>query len=784
MLETTERPSESTDTSHLRVPTQRLPYFARPEGRRALAWFFGIFGAFLLVFGFFYVKFGRMIDRRLAEGAFSDTVSIYTRPRTVAPGDDLSADEVVTGLKRSGYSSAQNNPIGWYTATANTLEVHPGPESYGGEPALLEFSHAKLARITSLSDRHDRKSLELEPELITNLSNQRDKRQMVRFAEIPQSLVNAVVSAEDKRFFHHSGFDFTRIVKAAYTDVKSGRKEQGASTLTMQLARGFWLDPEKRWTRKVEEFFLTMHLEDKLSKQQIFEDYANQIYLGRHGTFNISGFGEAARTYFGKDLSQVDTAEAALLAGLVQRPSYFNPARYPDRARERRNIVLYLMRQNRYLTDAQYRAATEEPIKVVPEKSENVTSQYFVDVMNQEIQNKLGDQPERTSHIYTTIDPYLQHAAQEAVDIGMKSVDTLLKKKRRSDIPADQPQVSLIALDPRTGEVKAMIGGRNYSDSQLNHALAMRQPGSVFKPFVYAAALDTALSGGGHVFTPATVLDDSPMTFTFNRTTYSPSNFGQEFMGNVTLRTALAHSLNVATVQLAQQVGYNKVVAMAQRAGLNKSIQATPSVALGAYETTPMEIAGAYTMFANHGMRVTPTTISVARSPDGTILYRHESDAQAVLDPRIAYLMVSMMEEVMRSGTAAGVRSLGFTLPAAGKTGTSRDGWFAGFTSELLCVVWVGFDDNRELNLEGAKSALPIWAEFMKRASKMRDYHDAKPFQAPPGISGAKICSDTGQLAGDYCPNARWESFVSGTQPTTECELHSLTGISQPVGGQ
>ncbi|HEV3199069.1 MAG TPA: PBP1A family penicillin-binding protein [Bryobacteraceae bacterium] len=775
MLELKESAVEPIIENEPAPPHSSPGFWERREVRIAVAWVLGAFGAGVFTFGFFYLKFARMIDHRLAAGAFSNTISIYTRPRTVLVGDTLTPEEVVAGLRRSGYSTSHGNPVGWYDVRPRAVEVFPGKDSYGGgQPAVLEFTGGKLTRILSEENHTQHESFTLEPQLITNLSMQREKRHLVRFAEISPALVQAVISAEDKHFFHHSGFDVFRILKAAYTDVKAGRKEQGASTLTMQLARGFWLEPEKRWKRKVEELFITMHLEDKLTKQQIFEDYANQVYLGRHGTFSISGFGEAAQAYFGKDLSQVTIAEAALLAGMVQRPSYYNPIRYPERARDRRNRVLALMRSNGYLNAEQYRQALDSPIKVTSEQSESVASHYFIDLMNDELQSKLDNREQHTRYVYTTIDPDLQQAAEDAVDIGMKAVDQQLRKKKHPDIAADQPQVALIALDPHTGEIRALVGGRNYGASQLNHVLSMRQPGSVFKPFVYAAALDTAIAGGGQIFTPASVLSDVPTTFAFNNASYQPGNFGHEFMGDVTLRTALAHSLNVATVQLAQQVGYAKVVAMARRAGLNRSIQATPSVALGAYETTPLEIAGAYTMFANQGMRITPTTISLARAPDGTVLYQRDSQPYPALDPRVAYLMVSMMQEVLRSGTGAAARSLGFTLPAAGKTGTSHDGWFAGFTSELLCVVWVGFDDNRELNLEGARSALPVWTEFMKRAAKMREYHDAKTFQAPQGIVAVNICAESGQRAGEDCPDKRYEVFISGTQPAAECELHGL----------
>jgi penicillin-binding protein 1B len=398
--------------------------------------------------------------------------------------------------------------------------------------------------------------------------------------------------------------------------------------------------------------------------------------------------------------------------------------------------------------------------------------EYFVDVMTAELQNRLDDHEKQTRYVYTTLDPDLQRAAEEAVRVGMQGVDQLLKKvKKSAPVPVGQPQVALIALDPHTGEIKALVGGRDYAASQLNHVLAMRQPGSVFKPFVYAAALNTAIEGGEQIFTPASMLSDAPTTFSFDNQTYEPGNFRHEFMGDVTLRTALAHSLNVATVSLAQQVGLKNVVTMARRAGLNEGIKATPAVALGAYETTPYEIAGAYTMFANQGMRVTPSAVSVVRAADGAVLYTHRTDARAALDPRVNYLMVSLMQEVLRSGTGAGVRSHGFTLPAAGKTGTSHDGWFAGFTSNLLCVVWVGFDDNRELKLEGAKSALPIWTEFMKNAAKKRPYRDVKMFVPPAGVVTAPACiTSTPADGGSPVQNIRTEVFISGTEPPPSCE--------------
>jgi penicillin-binding protein 1B len=671
----------------------------------------------------------------------------------------------------------------------HAVEIFPGRDSYaGGEPGVLEIANGKIKRIVSLDDHTERKVFDLEPQLMANVSSQRERRRIVRFGEIPDTLVKAVISVEDKHFFRHSGLDSFRILKAAYVDLKEGRKEQGGSTISMQLARGLWLSPDKNWKRKLEELIITAHLERKLTKQQIFEYYANQIYLGRQGTFSVHGFGEAARVYFAKDLAQLTLPEAALLAGLIQRPSHFNPHRYPERARDRRNIVLMLMRQNGHITEEQCRAASAAPVEVRVEKEEFTESQYFVDLMNDEAQAKLAEHEERTRYIYTTLDPDLQDAAQAAVMKGMEQVDKLLgcgqnKSKGKTRCGAAPPQVSLIALDPRTGEIRALVGGRNYNASQLNHALAMRQPGSVFKPFVYAAALETAVAGGAKIFTPASVMHDEPTTFYFERQIYQPGNFHEHYMGPVTLRSALAHSLNIATVELAEKVGYDRVVRMARRAGLNEAIKPTPAVALGAYETTPLEIAGAYTVFANEGVRVTPTTISLVRAPDGAVIYQHRPDRRNTLDPRVNYLMVSMMQDVLRYGTGGGVRSRGFNLPAAGKTGTSHDGWFAGFTSNLLCVVWVGFDDNRELKLEGSKSALPIWAEFMKQASKFRRYQVARNFTAPAGIVSATICPESGELAGPYCPEERGDQFISGAQPAVECRIHSsnITNYAERV---
>ncbi len=718
-----------------------------------------------------YVHYFKIVSRTLKNGPFANTSNIYSAPRVLVPGEEISPEAIAGGLERAGYTTSVANTKGWYRVGRDAVEVHPGSESYfEPSPAVIRFKKGQIVELTSLGNSARLEQYELEPELITNLvDGDREKRRMVQFHEIPPVLVHAVVSAEDKRFFEHIGFDPLRLAKAAYVDAKAKRKEQGASTITMQLARNLWLDPEKRWKRKFSELMMTLILEQRLSKQDIFQFYANQVYLGESDSFSIHGFGEAARKLFNKDVSQVDLAEAALVAGMIQRPSYFNPLRSPQRAKERRNIVLRLMQDNHYITAAQYASAIQEPVRIAPRKSDSGDAPYFLALMSDELSQRLPDSDEDSTalQVYSTLDPELQHAAVESVREIMPKIDALVKAKK---IAKDGvfPQVALVALDPRTGEVKALVGGRDYRKSQLNHALSMRQPGSIFKPFVYASALGTAIDGSSHVFTPVTTVVDQPATFRFGTQVYQPSNFEKRFYGTVTLRNALAHSLNVATVTLAEKVGYERIVNLARKCGLNENIQATPSVALGAYEATPLEMAGAYTVFANRGEFVKPTFISKVTAKGQQIL-AGTAERHQTLDPRVTFLMNDMLQEVMRSGTAAGVRSLGFKAPAAGKTGTSRDGWFAGFTPDLICVVWIGFDDNRELQLEGSKSALLVWADFMKRAVQ---YHPViRKFDPPPrGVVAVNVDSESGLLAAADCGPSRAQYFISGTAPQSQCQ--------------
>ena len=768
-----------------RAKSSMLGLLLRPAGKILVASTVLFLTLGFITLAVFYLRFARLTDQKLAEGPIGNSAMLFAAPRKVAIGDAATTEELVEELRRAGYTDSQTNRLGWYHIRPDALEVFPGRDSYLGEGgATIKFSGSRVSQIISLRDNTERTEVYLEPELVTNLfERNRAKRRLVRFQDIPNVLVNAVIAAEDKRFFQHGGFDPVRVLKAAYVNLREQGISQGASTLSMQLAGDLWLDRKERtWKRKAGEVLITLHLERKLTKEQIFEYYANQIYLGHIGSFAIHGFGQGAQAYFAKDIRQLTLAEAAMLAGLPRGPGLYNPFRNHERAVARRNWVLGQMLEVGAITEEEYRAALEEPLVVTMGGTEAGDAPYFVDLVNSWLRQQFREHDFQSSgyRVYTTIDPNLQRAAVEAVQTGLAEIDDRCRKLGRTREKGwPEVQAALVALDPRTGAVKALVGGRSYAASQLNRVLARRPPGSAFKPFVYAAALESSLNGGLLTFTTTTELADEPTTFWFDDKPYEPSAYKDEYYGQVTLRRALAKSLNVPTVRLAEMVGYDAVVDLARRTGLNMNIQPTPAVALGSYEVTPLEIAGAYTVYANKGEVLKPYYVQMIRDEESHVIYESHPAPAPVLDPRVAYIMVDLMQEVIRSGTGVRVRAMGFTLPAAGKTGSSHDGWFAGFTSELVCVVWVGYDDYRDVKLEGAQSALPIWTEFMKRAHTYREYRRVKPFEAPEGIVTVEVDLATGKLAAPGCgPEMRQEVFVAGTQPVELCN----GGVAQVAG--
>ena len=735
------------------------------------------------IFGYFYFKYEKIVDDRLASGPiFANVSQIYAAPKEVRTGQTLTAASIARDLRQAGYNS--NPTLGTFQLNGDNIFVKPGPQSYHATDGATINTAGGIVQSITAENGVSLGGYSLEPQLITSLSEDknRTKRRLVTYSEIPPRMVQAVTAIEDRSFFEHGGVNYLRIAKCAVEDIVSHHKECGGSTLTMQLARGFFLTPEKRITRKLREIMITFQLEAHFNKQQIFEMYANQINLGQRGSYAINGFGEAAQAFFGKPLGQLDTAECALLAGTIQSPNRLNPYRHPERAMERRNTVLSSMVETGAITESEASRAKAEPLHLAQPNVEASEAPYFVDLVHDQIVQRIGDTD--TAHaslrIYTSLDPELQRAASEAVDAGMKGVDDLVRKMhKKGDTNITYPQVSLVALNPHTGQVLALVGGRNYGISQLNHAVAKRPTGSIFKPFVYATAENTALQGttlgDGSVFTALTQLNDEPTTFTFDngRQTYTPRNYKDEFHGNVTAIYALAHSLNNATISLGQQVGFDAVAALGRASGITAA-RGTPSVSLGAYDATPLDMAGAYTVFANNGVHLNPWLLASVRNNNGDIVSDFAPEAKQVMDPRAAYLTQSLLEGVMNFGYGYAVRQRGFMAPAAGKTGTSHDAWFAAYDSNLICIVWIGNDDYTDVKLSGAIAAAPIWAEFMNRAIKLPQYSDVKPFTPPDGVTNYRIDKTTNLLADSTCPdNSFTAAFLDGTAPTNTCsQMH------------
>ncbi len=738
---------------------------------------------FFCVFSFFYIKYRHIVDERLKQPLFANTAKIFAAPREVRPGQKLSIQLLANELREAGYSAdgaSQYSQMGTFTEGAQTITVRPGPQSYHAQDSAVIRIGSGV--VDSITDDHGQplSSYELEPLLITGLSEDasRTKRRLMTYDEIPQNLVQAVLAIEDRRFFEHGGVNYFRLIEAIFRDVTTGQKQQGGSTLTMQLARGFFLSPEKHFKRKVIEIAITFHLEHRFSKKQIFEMYANQINLGQRGSFSIDGFGEASQAYFGKDARQLDLAECALLAGMIQRPNYFSPYRHTDRAIERRNLVLDSMVETGAITKDQAERAKTEQLHLSAASVDASEAPYFVDLVHEQLTQKLGERDFNREglRIYTSLDPDLQRAAADAVEAGMKNVDDQVNKMHPHPNPGETilyPQVALVALNPHTGQVLALIGGRNYGNSQLNHAVAKRPTGSIFKPFVYAAAFNTTvagttLPGQDKPFSSITMLNDEPTTFDSGGQEYSPHNYKDEYHGQVTAMYALAHSLNNATIGLASEVGFDNVAALGREAGV-KNARGTPSVAIGTYDATPLDMAGAYTVFANSGLHLDPWMLASVRTTSGDVITDFTPTSKQVLDPRVAYLTTNLMEGVMNFGYGYEARRRGFMAPAAGKTGTSHDAWFAGYTSNLICIVWVGNDDYTDVKLSGALAAAPIWAEFMKRAVLLPQYSDTHSFSPPDGIEVVSLDKATNLLSDDTCPDAFNAAFLAGTAPTETC---------------
>ena len=741
-----------------------------------------------VIFIHYYNLYATVIDARLAEPIFNQTSIVFAAPKEISVGEALTPEQLIRWLRAAGYSEDQTSPVGTFTAAADAVAIKPGPEATESPTAVqVQFQDGAVAGMADAAGQVVT-SYALEPELVTSLFNEkREKRRLVHYGDLSPTLVQAVLDIEDREFFHHGAVNWWRIPAAVYRDVRSGRREQGASTITMQVARnifglGFQRSGWAGVKRKMAETVVAMELEERLTKEQIFELYANQLYLGQRGSYSIHGFGEASDAYFNKGVGQLNLQECALLAGIIHGPNPDSPYRHPERALRRRNDVLRAMLKAGSITPQQEARAETSPLGVTGADTEGSDAPFFVDMVRDRISEQIPEHELTTQsyRIYTTLDPDLQQAAARAVAQGMKGVDQELAGLRAHDRSrrtahlgkgANAPaQVALVAMDPHTGAVLALIGGRNYTQSQLNHALAERPTGSIFKPFVYATALETGLLPNLQAITQTSLVMDQRTVFEGG---YDPKNFENKYYGEVTLRTALEHSLNNATISLAEQVGLQAVTDLAHAAGIVNA-QPTPSEAIGTYNATPLDMASAYTVFANGGVKEMPRFVFSVQTTSGDKVLQPPARSSSVLDPRIAFLTTNLMESVLDAGTAIRVRASGFDAPAAGKTGSSHDAWFAGYTDNLLCIVWVGLDDYENLNIEGAHAALPIWTAFMKAALALPTYRNVQPFAPPPGVVAVKIDTVSGQAATPLCPSAQVETdyYLEGTEPKQSCHLH------------
>ena len=758
------------------VPRRRLTLRIKRWKLYALVALAGPLVVLLAVFGYYYVVLSRMIDARIQGNMTRIDPRVFARPFSIHRGQSASPRALVDRLNELGYTNrARAESAGEFTIGRDAIVIIPREGPRKGQLIRVAFgARSSKTKETTAVDyievpaaKAKLDDLTLDTPLITALvTSGREKRRDTPLQSIPQHMVQAVLAIEDRRFYDHVGVDPIGIAGAVW-EYMSGRRSylRGASTLTQQMIKNTFFTHGWSPKRKVLEQFMAVILERRLTKDQVLELYLNDVWLAQRGSFAVKGVAEGSRLFFGKHISNVSLAEAAMIAGVIQSPPRHSPFDHPDDAKERRNVVLRAMADAGFISAEAADRACKEPVVVVARALES-EAPYFVDYISQELQDKYGAVANAVD-AYTTLDLHLQKIASDAVRDGLTRVDELLAKRKRQ-----KAQAALIAIDPRTGDVLALVGGRSYNQSQYNRVIsARRQPGSVFKPFVYLAAFEHAIADGRTDLTPATIVIDEPTSFTFNDQKWDPGNYEGEYDGPVTLRRALALSRNIATIKVAETTGYGEVAALWRKVGTAASPRAYPAIALGVFEATPFEIASAYTVFPNGGTMRPLKTITRLVSGGQDVQLRTQAP-KTIARKDTTFLVTNMMRSVLNEGTGAGARASGFSQDAAAKSGTTndlRDAWFVGFTPELLTVVWVGLDDNDKLGLSGSQAALPIWTAFMTRALAGRE---SPTFQAPDGVGFVEIDRDTGLLAGPTCPRVFSEAFIQGTEPKETCQLH------------
>ncbi len=705
---------------------------------------------------------------------------VYSARLHLVPGEALDVNALVARLDRGGYARVDTTPAhpGQYRRRPSGLDLFVRGDAGGERPVaarhvILSFDRDSIA---SIEDGRGRPlpSLDLEPELLSLVfGRQQEERMIVPLSEAPRNLVSAVLAAEDARFYRHAGIDPLAVLRAAFTNVTSGRIVQGGSTITQQTVKNLYFSQQRTWWRKAREALMSVILDARYSKDRILEVYLNEVYLGQRGSVSICGVQAASRYFFGRNVADLSLAEAATLAGLIRNPGGYNPFTHPDRAVERRNLVLGAM-LDLGLADKQAVAqAKAEPLRVASGGAGYARAPYVVDIVRAQLAELYSAQvlAENGLEIYTTIDTLVQARAEEALERGLLRLEAEVPLVRRQKARR-RLQGCVVVTDPRSGAILALVGGRDYQDSQFNRVTqARRQPGSCFKPFVYLAAFQAAMAGEDGGLTPASILDDSPFELVSGGQTWRPANYDGNFNGPLSARAALEESRNVPTARAAQSVGMSHVIATANACGFTERFDPLPSLALGAQEVTPLELATAYGTLATLGVRVSPRILQEVVARDGRKLERRPPNVREAVRPAAAYLVGDVLRGVLTQGTAASASALGFRGDAAGKTGTTddtRDAWFVGFTPEILALVWVGYDDNAKTGLTGAVGALPIWVDLMMH---VRHRWAGSTFPEPPGIVRVEVDPESGETATPGCPERVFEVFAAGTEPAA-CSLH------------
>lgn len=726
--------------------------------------------ALLLVYGGYLATF-----LELPRSEDHPPLRLYTAPFQLKPGLSLKAARLPERLHRLGYravNDAVTSP-GDYRLTTETLTIflHAQPEAFvKANVVTLEVKEGLVTQVLSEPEHTPVFPVFLEPELISGLrGTSRQVREWMPLSEIPERLIETVLAVEDRRFYSHVGIDPVAVGRAVWRNLTKGGVVQGGSTITQQLAKNLFYSPQRTFVRKVKEALAAIVLESKYAKREILESYLNEIYLGQAGFVSIYGVGEAAHRYFAKTLDQLTTGEIAMIAGLIKGPNTFAPTKHRELAQQRRDVVLRLLRDQGRVTEEEWKIAVNEPVRVAPPDDVLAEAQYFVDTVLRQVEEALGTPLPEGLRIDSTLDSLLQQAATEGLENGLARLERAYPALKGSEQPL---QGAVVVLDPSTGSILALVGGRDYRVSQFNRAVqAHRQAGSLFKPFVYLAAFEASRSGAPPYMTPASLLADEPVTFESENGTWAPQNYDRQFRGSVTLRSALEQSLNVPAVRVAKAVGTQPILDVIRQLGVTTALTNDLSLALGSPAVSLLDMVTAYGTVANGGVWVRPTSLRAASDREGMTVWTAAPNRRQAVSPQAAYLVTSLLEGVVRRGTAARAKVLGLTGAIAGKTGTTdgyRDAWFVGYTSELVIGVWVGFDDERAVRLTGSQAALPIWMDIARRMLP----EQVPPFSPPAGVVARAIDPKTGQLATSQCPEQVDEVFIEGTEPTMYCEVH------------